>query len=183
MADTQRVIRTNISLPRELKARMDAVKRTVNWSAVAAEAFKAKLLEIQSKRDVEHMDEVIARLKAAEEMDASESYREGHRAGSEWAKRRARPKHLRGLAKLADESQGVLAGHLELFGNDMNRGIAWGLYLAMHQHEEFQRPDVEGFWQQILGDSGAERIEAYNFALGFVEGALDIWNKVENDMG
>ncbi len=48
MDEQQGATRTNISLPRELKARMDQVKEPVNWSAVAGKAFEAKLLELES---------------------------------------------------------------------------------------------------------------------------------------
>ena len=44
--------RTTISLPDELKARMDSISERVNWSEVAADAFKARLTEIENTRDV-----------------------------------------------------------------------------------------------------------------------------------
>src|SRR5262249_33698927 len=97
MADAQGVIRTNISVPRDLKARMDAVAERINWSAIATEAFRAKLLELESKQEVDKMDEVIARLRAADELDCREDYRAGRDAGETWARKAARPKQLRSL--------------------------------------------------------------------------------------
>jgi len=44
-------IRTTISVPRELKGRMDKVKEGVNWSALACQAFQTKLAEL---KDTEH---------------------------------------------------------------------------------------------------------------------------------
>src|SRR5262245_60643039 len=102
MSEQQGAVRTNVSLPRGLKARMDAVKVPVNWSAVAAEAFERKLLELESRREVGNMDEVLARLKAAAALDGKEDYQEGRVAGEAWAKEGARPKQLRGLEQLID---------------------------------------------------------------------------------
>ena len=42
--------RTTISVPSELKARMDAVDESVNWSAVACQAFELKLAEITKRK-------------------------------------------------------------------------------------------------------------------------------------
>lgn len=36
-------VRTTISIPGDLKAAMDAVEHPVNWSAIAAEAFKREI--------------------------------------------------------------------------------------------------------------------------------------------
>jgi hypothetical protein len=44
-------VRTNISLPVELKARMDRVDRPVNWSAQAAKAFGRFLADIDAGLD------------------------------------------------------------------------------------------------------------------------------------
>jgi hypothetical protein len=42
--------RTTITVPAELKARMNAVDEKVNWSAVASQAFEQKLDEIERYR-------------------------------------------------------------------------------------------------------------------------------------
>src|SRR5262249_27023394 len=103
MGEPKGVVRTNISLPRELKARMDAAPSSVNWSAVAAQAFEAKLLELESQKEVKSMDDVIARLKAAAELEANEDYQAGFKAGQQWAKEQATPKELRRLAEYIAE--------------------------------------------------------------------------------
>src|SRR4051812_13093986 len=58
-------IRTNISVPQELKARMEAVAEPVNWSSVACEAFESKLAEITARRGARDMREAIERLRAS----------------------------------------------------------------------------------------------------------------------
>jgi hypothetical protein len=51
--------RTTITVPQDLKERMDAVQVDVNWSAVAARAFEEKLVEIASKKEKREMSDFI----------------------------------------------------------------------------------------------------------------------------
>ena len=55
--------RTTISVPLELKKRMDKVKEDVNWSALACRAFEQKLAEVASKKENKTMNDVITRLR------------------------------------------------------------------------------------------------------------------------
>jgi hypothetical protein len=55
-------VRTNISLPRGLKARMEAAQG-VNWSAVAADAIRDRL--DGGPHELERLREENARLRAA----------------------------------------------------------------------------------------------------------------------
>src|SRR5205809_1051596 len=89
--------RTNISLPRDLKARMDAVTEPVNWSAVAAQAFEAKLAELNARKEGATMEDVIARLKAADALDNKTEFQAGLKNGESWAEKTARPRQLRRL--------------------------------------------------------------------------------------
>ena len=43
--------RTTISVPADLKGRMNKVKEDVNWSALACQAFQGKLAEIAAKKE------------------------------------------------------------------------------------------------------------------------------------
>src|SRR5690348_8820163 len=104
MGDPVNVVRMTISVPREVKEAMDATTAKVNWSAIATKAFQAELLALQSERQAKTMDEVVARLKAAAEIEANEDYQAGHSAGETWAKEDATPKQLRRLEKMAVDS-------------------------------------------------------------------------------
>ena len=73
----------------------------VNWSAVASDAFETKLLELASKREVKGMDDTIARLKAAAQLEANQDYQQGHQMGEQWAMEKATPRQLRRLQALA----------------------------------------------------------------------------------
>src|SRR5690349_19928782 len=82
--------RTTITVPADLKDRMDATGSSVNWSAVAARAFEVKLAEINARKKGATMDDVITRMKAADEADANEARQEGKEAGEQWARTEAR---------------------------------------------------------------------------------------------
>jgi hypothetical protein len=180
MGESQGVIRMNISVPRELKARMDA-EEGVNWSAVASSAFEAKLLELASKKEVSDMDDVVARLKAAEEFEANEDYQAGFKAGQQWAKSTATPKQLRRLADYLEEGD-------EWWDVDSPGWNApWGAtgYFALAvlglSDEEADRRAPDVFWEKALGD-GSERIWDADFFHGFGEGAADLWEKVADKL-
>lgn len=184
------VVRTNISVPRELKAHMDRVQG-VNWSAVASEAFERKLLELESQKEVKGMDEVIARLKAADELDRKEEYQAGRKAGERWAREDARPRQLRKLSGFV--LFGELKSLLEEFGrtpalaefrrSDAN-AVSHYLFRAINPTEEHDVQSVRAFWTAALGDEAerSNRIEDQDFVRGFCDGAHDVWEKVRRTL-
>jgi hypothetical protein len=174
----QGATRVNVSIPKALKARMDEADEPVNWSAVAAAAFEAKLLELASRKEATTMDEVIARMKAAEERDSKEDYQAGVRCGENWAKLRATPKQLRRLQNAGGEGTSI-EELLSAYARGLNRGIAWGLYVDLTGEADPDRRDVEQFVEGVLGVELAS-LDEWDFARGFIEGALDVWHKVEN---
>jgi hypothetical protein len=178
MSESPGTARTAISLSRDLKQRMDAVEVSVNWSAVAAEAFEAKLVELASKMETKNMEDVIARMKAAEELDSQETYQQGHKDGEEWARQEARPKALRRLESLMAQQDDILG----VWDNGMNSGIAWHLYQYLNPSLEVNRFDVKVFWESVLGENGHETISDYSYAKGFIEGTLEVWEQVQSKL-
>lgn len=209
------VVRTNISVPRQLKARMDRVKG-VNWSAVASDAFETKLLELTSTREVQGMNDTIARLKAAAQLEANQDYQEGHQLGEKWAMEKATPRQMRRLQALAAdpkcnlsewlnyvaadgmtiELMNQLSDHLadspqeaakliqagaHPFSGPMKTGIGRALYWCLFPDRMGDRSEVEGFWLNAL-DTRQQAIEIHDFARGFVEGALEVWEKVRGKL-
>ena len=172
------VIRTNISVPKALKARMDQVEERVNWSAVAQAAFEAKLLELESKKETETMQDVIARMKAADELDNKESYQEGVKAGKRWASDQARPRHLRALDEAVEDGASDL---VEGFCNRHGYYIGAGLYRCILRDPEADEGDIEAFWANALGEDST-KIEDNYFGEGFVEGALSVWDAVKGQI-
>jgi len=161
MGDEQGVFRMNISIPRGLKARMDAVEQPVNWSQTAAQAFENKLLELESRREAEKMDDVIARMKAAAQLEAKEAYQAGLEAGRGWAKKKASPKELQRLENLGVAEN---ARHLA----QTICGDALG--------------DPMEFWDLVLGVYEAEKADDPDFLRGFNNGAMEVWDQVKHKL-
>jgi hypothetical protein len=176
--------RTNISLPRDLKARMDAVKESVNWSAIAAEAFEAKLLQLQSQKEVKGMDDVVARLKAAAELEANEDYQAGLEAGRQWAKEEATPKQLRRIGDYIDSyatNYSFSWWDIDFPGWNAPFGALDQFVFAVWPDRKEDREASDDFWRQALGDD-AHRINDCDYFHGFGEGAVEVWNEVAHKL-
>lgn len=182
------VIRVNISVPKDLKSRMEQIGDGVNWSAVATEAFRRKVLEMESKPTTDDTNALAARYDAAEEMEGQEQYQEGRRAGEQWVREGNAQTVLRAMRRLekVDENPAEDVEYmLGVYGNGMNQGTAVGLAGMMGCTDEGEGRQshwhkVKAFWAEILDNKdGAEQIEEYQFALGFVHGAMELWQKIQ----
>ncbi len=182
MGEAVNVVRMTISVPRDLKADMDDVSTPVNWSAAAVGAFRVKLRELASVKETTTMDDVIARLKAADENDSNEQRQEGKEAGELWARDDARPRQLRRLLALDHLNGEGIDYHLGVYDNGMNHGIAWGLYAWLFNGDDFGNGDIDSFWEGAIGDGGREKIDDIDYASGFCEGALEVWEKVKGKL-
>src|SRR5262245_14260814 len=100
------IYRTTVSIPQDLKARMDAVSEPVNWSQVAVRAFEDKLAEIASRKKEKTMSDAIQRLRASKLKGDDRRYREGHEAGWAWARDVAEAEELRRLTKALEGLDG-----------------------------------------------------------------------------
>src|SRR5262249_39478034 len=146
MGESLGSVRLCITVPAELKKEMGGIKELVNWSGVAAEAFRRKLLDLRATRIGETMDDVIARMKAAKEREENRDYQAGHAAGDRWAKRYATPKELDRLEN----------GEWQ-YGEDTGK-------LASEITAGEESPT--DFWRRVLADEW-RRIEDDDFARGF----------------
>lgn len=175
MGDGQGATRMNVSVPRELKARMDVVGRAVNWSAVAQAAFEVKLQELESTKGVRSMNEVIQRLKAAADLEANEEHQEGRKAGERWARQRATPKQLARLWE-AETTDGVIRGAPNHLG--------WPglIHYVLSRVKEMDRSDIQAFWGRAIGVENVSRLHEVDFARGFVDGALSVWEQVRDKL-
>ena len=108
MGKPKNVVPMTLSVPKEVKTKMDAVKVSVNWSAIATAAFETKILELMSKREVKSMTDLVSRLKAAEELEANEDYQDGHPVWREMGSGKATPRQLRRLQALTDDPKRTL---------------------------------------------------------------------------
>lgn len=186
MSEPRTSVRMNISIPADLKREMDASSGDVNWSSVAAGAFRDKLQQLRAHQGVTTMDDVIARLKAANELDADQDYAAGQQAGEEWAKRHARPKELRRLQKCVEESDGNgagdAAGYIALCNNGRNRGHVWDLAADVSGDRSISAREVEVFWEECLGEDEAALVHEPAYGRGWVEGALRVWQTVQDSI-
>jgi len=94
--------RTTISVPRDLKRRMDTVKEPVNWSAIACRGFEEIIAEIANKKEEKTMADVIQRLRTTK---PDLLYQQGQSDGRRWASERAEYEDLLRLEQLYDKKR------------------------------------------------------------------------------
>lgn len=174
MGETKSTARMTITMPAVLKEEMESVKDEVNWSGVAAEAFRGKLLELTSQRKGTTMTEVIERMKAAEELERNHDYAEGKKAGTTWAQKTATPKQLRRLEQEYNPSES-LTGEPNAFGW---AGVVFWLIFGDVDH----RNELNDFWESTLGENDSNKINEVSFAEGFIDGAIEVWEAVKHKL-
>jgi hypothetical protein len=175
------VVRLTIFVNKELKVRMDQVGKQFDWSAVASDAFNTKLLELESGMKAKNLDDVAARMKAADELEGKEEYQAGFKAGQQWAKDIAKPKQLRRLERYIDLFAHESVDWFDVDGRwDWPGGCTGALVMAVLNlsKDEVERHTFALFWEKALGEQ-AKRIEDAGFFHGFGDGALDMWVKVQ----
>jgi hypothetical protein len=169
--------RTTISVPLDLKKRMDKVKDPPNWSAIASEAFETKLAEIASQKEKKTMDDVIQRLRGSRIKHAGDAYYNGILAGKTWAKEIASAGELSRLERANDEQP---AGWPEIkrtySEEDCTPGVR--LYAFIYPSDRGLKGS-DNFWSRITGADTSLASEP-PFVEGFIEGALDIWALVKS---
>jgi hypothetical protein len=94
--------RTTISVPRDLKRRMDAAKEPINWSAIACRAFEEKLAEIATKKEEKTMADIIQRLRATK---PDLIYQQGLADGRRWASEQAEYEDLLRLERFYEKKR------------------------------------------------------------------------------
>jgi hypothetical protein len=167
--------RMTISIPNDVRKRMERVKDAVNWSAIAAGAFEHKLGEIASKQKEKSMENVVARLRASKLTHASHQNKEGYDAGVRWANDTADYDDLVRLRDLEID---------EFFAGQPKAPYSASDYLAF----AILDIDVEGtdrggnreYTERLWGEQD-ERDEE-EFCTGFCEGALSVFNKVAGQL-
>jgi hypothetical protein len=177
MSEHQKAARFNITIPQALKKRMDEAPSSVNWSAVAAQAFEQKLLELDSEKEAKTMDETIARLRRARELEDNIDYQSGLEAGRRWARTKAKPKELRRAAEYIEGEFGTDWFDVDYSGWSAPFGATDYFVFAVWPRHKDDREAPKEFWDLALGDD-AHCIEDADFFRGFGEGAAEIWDQV-----
>jgi hypothetical protein len=180
---TGNIFRTTVSVPLDLKERMDTVAGQVNWSQVAVRAFEEKLAALAAAKKEKTMADAIQRLRASKLRDEDAEYQTGENAGREWAENMAEARELRRLEKLLD---GPAASDDWTWDDDSwdECGVAsyvLGVMLNLKDDDGHYRADPmhsAGFWKEILEDKYPDG----SLIEGFVEGAVAFWREVEEQM-
>jgi hypothetical protein len=162
--------RQNISIPADLKRRMDKVSDQVNWSAIACAAFEIKLGEIAATKERKDMNDVIQRLRGLAQEEANEMFATGKSDGEDWAKQDATPAELRRLAQWEHRMDRTAWE----FRNDVPLGVA---LFAEAIDDGRGRWNSSDFWEGI-GASEVEQTDP-DYVRGFCAGAVQVWNDVK----
>lgn len=174
-------VRMTISMPADLKARIDATKENVNWSAVAAKAFEEKLADIANQKARKTVSDKVQRLRASHLRAADEHYAEGEEAGREWAGDVAEAHELQKLASFREKCGPDWHG---LFEDNPHRDYhpAHWIYFQLYPHYKGDRGLADEFWNEILGEDNKTSVEDLAWLKGFCEGAVIFWNEVKDDV-
>jgi hypothetical protein len=169
------VARTTISLSDDLKAEMDALGESINWSATAAEAFRAEIerANVRSNRiKGKKMTLAIDRLKASKKQFEDLARDRGHAEGVAWAQESADFAELKSLSKVwplteSCETEDALG--------------APGVFLRMISEGRLgDRQDINDFWTNLGHEGGDQDQYSHQFWDGFTEGALEVFEQVES---
>jgi hypothetical protein len=175
-------VRQNIAIPANVKRRMDRVREPVDWSAVAAQAFEAKLDELAAGIEGRMLHEVIERLRASKAQLQNGDFREGRIAGRKWAEKHADARQLLRLARWRDRT-----GHAweDCFITVRGQAFCAGeIFAGTIIGEDANRQSMRDFWTSALPnyDKRHGRYTNDDFVRGFAEGALDVWDRVKDKL-
>ena len=174
--------RTTISVPADLKARMNAIDQDVNWSAVACRAFEKKLAEVITKKRSRQMNDVITRLKASKQETEDARSKQGWSEGEEWAKLNASYAQLERLDKLKDEPE------IDIMTQEHDGTSAYGpaelLFFAIEPESDGDREAALNFWNLVNGDypDTKEFIGSQVYLLAFCEGACSVYAQAKDQL-
>jgi hypothetical protein len=176
--------RTTISIPDDLKAQMDAIGDRVNWSAIAATAFQAKVYEIQARKGKKMKKaDIIKRLKAADEAD-TEAYDDGKEAGRQWAESEASPKELRKLSSYLEQSD---RDNTVWWLTETNWNAPYGAsdnlaFAIRPKLRQAEARESAAFWEEVLGEDFEGQTKDGDFLHGFGDGAAEVWEEVADEL-
>jgi hypothetical protein len=173
--------RTTISVPADLKARMDAVEEEINWSAVARQAFETKLAELIRRKAVTDVKTVIQRLRASKKELSDMKYATGFEAGKAWAMTRASVDEFERLKRYKggfERSSWGWEGSFDLPKDVSDYSPAESVAFAIGgENYNGDRTYAADFWNTIDLDMNEPAV-----IRGFADGALEIWDQVKDEL-
>jgi len=179
MAEGQRTFRTTISVPISLKARMDMVKESVNWSALACQAFEDKLAEIAARKENKAMIDVIERLRASLRDEQGALFNHGYKVGRKWAENNAAAAELIRLENFHKATNAKSIREWERWFAAQGKHARWvDLVIVIQENEIHGARKAQEFWNIVLGES-THGLNHGDFLQGFAEGAIELWAEVQ----
>jgi hypothetical protein len=163
--DMHTMPRVTLYVPEDLKARMDEIDQSVNWSAVAQSAFREAVTVDAIKRNPTDMEPVIERLRASKARVDRESLEAGRICGRTWAATTAEYDELRRLADWTRITTVTVPFTLNALKQLIDPAETMDLY---RWHD---------FWQQS-GNGHADDA----FAEGFIKGAAELFEEIEDHL-
>ena len=157
--------RVTLYLPGDLKARMDEVE-TVNWSAIAQQAFKEVVINLAARKETATMDDVVERLRASKESYVETEHKAGLALGEEWAKEAAKYGELLRIAKAVEEARREI-------------GVQTLQDLIDPEHK-MDPGDWGSFWEDRGFSGDAEPSDVWVRA--FADGAAKLFQKVRSQL-
>lgn len=160
-----------IYVPDDLKSRMDAAEAhepKPNWSALAQEAFGLECARADNRRKgAGKMNAMIERLRKSKERASNEEQVRGHAAGRAWAQGKAEFDELTRLKDAFPEDTGLVDEFfpkhvVEVICDD--GGQSWN--------------ETARWWSDCADELNASPA----FAAAFVEGALEAFGEVEDQL-
>ena len=155
-----------ISIPDDLKARMDSVEQRVIWSAVSSAAFETKLGELSAEREKLAMSTVIERLRTSKLESEGEDYKAGYEAAQEWASGSAEYPELKNLS--------------ELFGRAQYEDFPYDAQQIAELADDNNVPDC--FWEGVIPEDGNWREVSDTWLDGFMNGVSDFFDSVKDEI-
>lgn len=168
-------VRMNISIPSELRTRMDAVDVPMNWSSVAAQAFEEVLRDLEIQKKAEELDEIAERLRKSKTRGVNELLNKGLEDGRDWARSLADALELR---RLSDERRMIGRHWKDFWHGKSSYGPSERFYFLIAPELAGDRRLAEGFWSSVLGPSMNGFHNDPHYVGGFADGAIDLWGQV-----
>lgn len=164
--------RVNLSLPDEMKAKMDSFP-SINWSAVAQEAFKSAItiadMRQNNMNDQADIMTGLERLRADRSADEEWNRVHGEELGRSWALKTASFATLVKVAKLEDQ---------ELPEDGFEAAAA--LYSMAEGDSSPSARDIEGWVirQDLIDGNDVNYIVPLSRIEGFIAGAAEVYQQV-----
>ena len=184
MTEKKSVPKLGIYVPDNRLRDVEKWRETLNFSEVFWRAFDAEVdRRVQEKKITREINQVVERmreLKREQSRALSWRFREGHKAGRDWARAIAKPDQLNRLAARFESrlAEDVYPWQQYLFGPDRDPPAD---ILEVVLGRQPNQKAVGVFWASVLGaDRSDPRLHDADFLHGFLAGAVELWNEVKD---